>query len=278
MYDYNNNELLAKEKESLALKFLYNTIIGRMLLKILTRKWITNLYAKYMNSSLSVRKIKSFIIKNNINMDEYEDCKYKSFNDFFMRKIRDDKRTISDGLISVCDSKLSVYEISKKNTFHIKNSIYSLEDLVMENVDKYNFKYALVFRLCVDDYHHYVFPDSGIVVKNKKIDGVLHTVRPIAFRKNKVFLENSREVTFLKCDNLGDVCFVEVGALFVGKIVNEKVKKFKKGDEKGHFEFGGSTVVMLIQDNVNLNKKLLDNTNNDIETIVKLGNRLDMRK
>ena len=268
MYYDLKKENLIENKDNNALRFLYNTIIGRIFLKIVITKPISKMYAKYMNSNLSKRKIKKFIKKNNIDMDEYINQEYKSFNDFFMRKIKEDKRIIEDGLISVCDSKLSAYKIDKNSRFNIKNSIYTIEELIKE---KREYKYALIFRLCVDDYHHYIFPDNGKIISSKHIDGKLHTVQPIALKKYKVFHENSREVTFLECENLGDVCYIEVGALMVGKIVNDKKTKFKKGEEKGHFEFGGSTIILLINKDININKKILENTRNDIETIVKLG-------
>ena len=185
-----------------------------------------------------------------------------------MRKIKYGKRTIDDGLISVCDSKLSIYKINDNSKFEIKNSLYTVEELIGEKRD---YKYALIFRLCVDDYHHYVFPDDGKVVSSKYIKGKLHTVQPIALKKYKVFHENSREVTFLDCDNLGDVCYIEVGAMMIGKIVNEPVKEFKKGQEKGHFEFGGSTIILLVNKDINIDEKIIEHTNKDIETIVKLG-------
>ncbi len=271
MYYNPKNDSYIEVEDNKALKFLYNTLLGRLILKIATTKIIANIYAKYMNSKLSVRKINKFIKVNNINMDEYIDTKYNSFNDFFMRKIKDGKRTIQDDVISVCDSKLSIYNINDDSIFEIKNSKYTVEELIGEKRD---YKYALIFRLCVDDYHHYVFPDDGKVISSKYINGKLHTVQPIALKKYKVFHENSREITFLDCKNLGDVCYVEVGAMMIGKIVNEPVKEFKKGEEKGHFEFGGSTIILLLNKDIKFDKKILENTNNEIETIVKLGDSI----
>lgn len=95
-----------------------------------------------------------------------------------------------------------------------------------------------------------------------------------SFKKYKVFSENSRCVTHLECKNLGKVCYIEIGAMIIGKIVNEDKKYFKKGEEKGHFEFGGSTVVLLIEEDIDIFKTILDNTNKDIETIVKLGDNI----
>ena len=270
-YDLNNKKTI-KVKDSIALKFLYNTILGRIILKIATTHLVANIYANYMNSKLSKHKIKKFIKKNNINMDDYELVEYKSFNDFFMRNIKADKRTIEDGIIAVCDSKLSVYKLNKESTFKIKNSIYTIEELIGKKNTRY--KYALIFRLCVDDYHHYVYPDDGEIISQKLIKGKLHTVQPIAQKNYKVFTENSRCVTFLKCKNLGNVCYVEIGAMIIGKIVNENKKEFKKGEEKGHFEFGGSTVVLLLEKDIDIKNIILDNTNNNIETIVKLGNNI----
>ena len=273
-YDLKNNIYIKKEDSNKGLLFLYNTIIGRIFLKVFTSRIISKLYAKYMNSKLSVHKIKKFIKKNNINMTEYEKVIYNSFNDFFTRKIKKNKRKIDKGLISICDSKLSVYEINENTSFNIKNSIYTIEELIGEN-NNYNFKYALVFRLCVDDYHHYHFIDDGQIISNKKIDGILHTVQPLALKKQKVFLENSREVTILDTKNYGKVCYVEVGAMMIGKITNLEKETFKKGEEKGYFEFGGSTVVVLMEDKIKINKKIIENTKKDIETIVKLGQSLE---
>lgn len=273
-YNLKNKEYVTEE-ESAGLKFLYNNVIGRFILKVVISKPIRNIYNKYMSSSLSKGKIKKFIKKNSINMNEYVDEEYSSFNAFFMRRIKDGKRKIEDGLIAVADSKLIVYKIDDNSSFKIKNSIYTVNELLQESNDDYKGGYALVFRLCVDDYHHYVFPDKGEIKKSKYIKGALHTVQPIAFKKYKVFHENARVVTTLDCKNLGVVKYVEVGAMMIGKIVNEPVKNFNKGDEKGHFEFGGSTIVLLIEkDKASINPDILRASEDGIETIVKMGNSI----
>ena len=271
-YDLKTKKIV-ENKESKSLYFLYNTVLGRLILKIIASHIIAKTYAKYMNSRLSILKIKSFIKKNNIDINEYEEKKYNSFNDFFIRKIKKNKRKIEDGLIAIADSKLTVYEINQNSSFKIKNSIYTVEELIQNNVNKY--EYALIFRLEAHDYHHYCFPDDGKVLSNKKIKGILHTVQPIAFKKHKVFVENTRNITFLKCNNLGNVCYIEVGAMMIGKIVNEPITSFKKGDEKGHFEFGGSTIVLLLEKGkATIDKQIIENSKKEIETIVKLGTKI----
>lgn len=274
-YDFKTKKTYI-EKENNGLKFLYNNIIGRFVLKLITLKPIVNLYALYQDSFLSKHKIKGFIKKNHIDMTEYVDTKYKSFNDFFTRRIKPDKMVIEDGFVSCCDAKLSVYKINNDLTLNIKNSVYTIEELIHDK-KPYEDGYALVFRLAVDDYHRYIFPFSGKVLNTKSIKGKLHTVQPIALKKCKVFSENSRTVTEVTSE-YGNITIIEVGAMMIGRIINEDVTDFQKGDEKGHFAFGGSTIIYLVPKEIKLANILLDNTKNDIETIVKLGQNLEKEK
>ena len=61
-----------------------------------------------------------------------------------------------------------------------------------------------------------------------------------------------------------------------GRIVNDvKSGRFERGDEKGRFEFGGSTVVLLLQkDKAALDPEFFANTALDRETVVKCGERI----
>lgn len=275
-YNLKTNKYIEIEENNRGLNFLYSNVFGRFILKIVISKPIRNIYNKYMTSKYSLKKIDKFIKNNNINMDEYQEENYKSFNDFFIRKIKDDKRKVSKGLFAIADSKLSVYKIDDNSSFKVKNSIYTIDELLQSDGSSFKDGYALIFRLCVDDYHHYVYPDDGEVLSNKHINGVLHTVQPLAFKKYKVFSENDREVTFLNTKKYGEMAYIEVGAMMIGKIVNEEVTKFKRGEEKGHFEFGGSTVILLFKkDQININKKIIENSKKEIETIVKLGDSLE---
>ncbi|MDD2518598.1 MAG: phosphatidylserine decarboxylase [Bacilli bacterium] len=275
-----DNLKLKKNKEDKYILFFYNTIIGRLLLKILTLNIISKIVGLFLSTRLSKFLIKRFIKKNNINMNDYENVKYNSFNDFFIRQIKTEKRPINykeNVLISPCDSRLLVYNINEQNIFNIKNSYYNIYDLINNDISKaYYNGYALIFRLCVDDYHRYCYIDSGIKCNNNYIKGVLHTVRPVALDKYNVYKTNSREWTILKTKNFDNVIQIEVGALCVGKIVNHHQKySFKKGEEKGYFKFGGSTIVLLFKENtIKIDKEILNNSLNNIETIVKLGEKI----
>lgn len=263
------------------LSFLYNTRIGRLLLKplVATNK-VSNLSSYILNSKISCIIIKPFIKKNNIIMDDYEDKKYKSFNDFFIRKIKVGKRKFDmdkNSFISPCDSNLTVYKIDSNMTFKVKNSIYDLSSLIKDEKIAGEFinGYAFVFRLSPSNYHRYYFIDNGRLLKNYKIDGFFHTVNPVIYDKFKVFKENSRECSYIKTDNFDNLMYIEVGALLVGKIVNHKILNFKKASEKGYFMYGGSTVIVLVKNNViKVDKDILLNSKNGYETCVKLGEKI----
>lgn len=271
-----------KGNPSIGLSFLYNTYIGRLILTPLVKsKFVSYIVGKYMDSFLSKIIIKPFIKANNINIDDYEKCKYKSFNDFFIRKIKKEKRKVDmneSSFISPCDAKLTCYKINKNITFKIKNSTYTLESLINNNklCKRYKDGLVLVFRLSPDDYHRYIFIDDGIIINNYKINGFFHTVNPISYDKFKVFKENTRECTYIKTNNFKNIIQIEVGALLVGKINNKVINgNVKKGLEKGYFMYGGSTIILVLEkDTIRLDKDILNNSINGYETFVKCGEKI----
>lgn len=260
--------------------FLYNNVFGRVILKLLVRPFVSKLGGAYMNTKASKKRIPKFIKENNIDITEYDMSNINCYNDFFTRKILDGKRIINmdeNVLISPADSKLSVYRIDKNSIFNIKDSFYRVSDLVnnKELADEYIGGSCLIFRLTVDDYHRYCYVDDGIKGKNYPIKGEFHTVNPIALQHYNIYKRNHREYTILETKNFGKVVQIEVGALMVGKIKNHHEEySFKKGEEKGMFLFGGSTIVLLVKDNIKIDSDIIKNSLNGDETIVKYGERI----
>lgn len=273
-----------KKESSGILRFLYNTVPGRMVLKIITSSTISKIGGAYMDCRVSKIHIKGFIKNNNIDMTQYEKAKYGCFNDCFTRKIKKEMRPINmeeNAFIAPCDGRLSAYHISENSDFYIKKSYYSVADLIKNSkkVPDFNGGVCLVFRLCVDDYHRYGYVDDGKIVENNYVPGVLHTVRPIALNRYPVFVQNSREYSVIETNNFGTIAQIEVGALMIGKIKNhQKSGLVKKGREKGMFLYGGSTIVVLLEkDKVDIDEKYFRNTANDIETKVKFGSTIGIK-
>ena len=264
-----------------SVKFLYNNCFGRIILKLINNRLVSNIVGSYMNSQFSKGRIKKTIEENNIDMNLYEKRDFKSFNDFFTRrKLNLNFDMNKNHFVSPCDSKLLVIKLNENSTFDIKGSVYNVNDIVEDNLLKdYNNGYALIFRLEVTDYHRYHFVDNGTIDNYKYIKGKLHTVQPIVYEKQKVFHTNSREYTILHTENFGDIIEVEVGALMVGRITNNKeITKFKKGDEKGYFEFGGSTIILFVKDKkVIIDNDILLNSSLGHETIVSTGEKIGIK-
>ncbi len=266
---------------SKSVKFLYQNMFGRIILRLLNNRFISKIVGLYMSSSLSKGRIKKTIKNYNINMSLYEDREFKSFNDFFTRhkkniKFAKDKNTF----ISPADAKLLALKLNKYSAFDIKGSIYNLKNIIQEDLTpQYQNGYALIFRLEVSDYHRYHFIDDGEIENYKYIKGCLHTVQPIAYDRYKVYHRNSREYVLMHTKNFGDIIEVDVGAMMVGKIVNNKeIKNFQKGEEKGYFEFGGSTIILFIPDNkVIIDNDILLNSTLGKETIVSCGEKIGVK-
>ena len=263
-------------------EFLYKTRPGRLLLGILISRPVSVLAGIILDSRASKVLIDPFVRKNNINLWDYQTDNINSFNDFFCRRIKDGLRPIAtekNALISPCDAFLSAYKIDKGTVLSIKQSSFTIASLLRDKglAKRFDGGYALVYRLCVNHYHRYVYFDSGKKYKNRKIRGVYHTVRPTALCERPVFIENSREYAVMGTDNFGLCVQMEVGAMMVGRIVNEHQEecRVERGAEKGHFEFGGSTVIVLLQKNrAHLREDIAQNLNNNVEIPVIMGEKI----
>ena len=163
--------------------------------------------------------------------------------------------------------------------FTVKGFTYTVETLLKDSVlaKKFEGGYCFVLRLSVEDYHRYFYIDQGRQQKSVFIKGRLHTVQPSALERRRVFTENCREYTVLETERFGTVAQIEVGAMMVGRIVNNHrgEHSFSRGEEKGRFEFGGSTIILLTQKGrVVPDEEFLTNTAADEETFVKCGERI----
>ena len=268
-----------------SLHFLYKTVSGRFLLKLLASRKVSRLCGAFLDSPCSAFLIKSFVKKNKINTDDYELTDVKTFNQFFRRKIKDGKRTFDmdeKSLISPCDGLLLVHEIKDSGTvISVKQSQYTISSLLNdEQLAKEFFGgYCLIFRLCVNHYHRYVYAMDGQKGKNIFIPGKLHTVRPIALETLPVFTENCREYTVIDSPVFGKTVQMEVGAMLVGRIVNhDQEGTAVRGKEKGFFEYGGSTIILLIQkDKLVVNNNFLQNSKVNVETSVQMGEKIGVK-
>lgn len=281
MQVWNRKELIeTPEVGAGAMRFAYENPVGRALTKaILCRSFVSNLYAAWQKSRLSKGKVWKFVAQYHISLDDCTAQEFPNFNAFFTRQRKNYvNQTTDNELPAVADSKLTALPIDKNRVFTVKGVPYTAAEL-LEN-EKLAAEYAggicMIFRLSPDDYHRYVYPDAGTQEKTVAIKGVLHSVNPIAGSLG-VYRRNARRYTVLHTAHFGDVVQMEVGALLVGKICNhnETAGSFAKLQEKGYFEYGGSTVILLLKkDAVTVDADILQYSAKGIETKVKIGERI----
>lgn len=267
------------------LSWLYNNPLGKLSLHTLAkRKMVSDWYGKKMDNPKSVEKIPDFVEEYNIDLSITQKQEFDSFNDFFYRELKPKARPINNDtsvLISPADGKIFVYENIDKQDFIVKGYRFDLKEYLQN--DKLAQKYAggslLIIRLCPTDYHRYHFPLTGTVGEQINIDGDYYSVNPIAI-KNKVelFCMNKRTFTELQTPYFGDVIYSEVGATMVGSIIQTyNGSQVEKGDEKGYFKFGGSTVILIFEKGkLKIDNDLIENTNRGLETEVKMGEKISV--
>ena len=243
-------------KESLSVRFLYRTVVGRVILKVLVQPGISKMAGLFLDSRLSTGIIPSFTKNNNIDMEGVivPEKGFSSFNEFFCRKREPlNISSTTEELVSPCDGFLTCMPIRRNMIFDIKHTKFSLESLLKDKAlaEEFYDGTAYVFRLSPANYHRYSYMYDGKIVGQKRIKGIFHCVRPIVTEKLPVFAQNAREYQVIETENAGKLVQMEVGALLVGRITNHPKLKIgtniKKGQEKGFFEFGGSTIVVLFK-------------------------------
>lgn len=264
------------------MRWLYGTRAGQLLAdRLLSGPIPSRLYGAYQSSRASARQIQAFIGAFGIDMGEYENRAFSSFNDFFTRQFRPGARKFvmtPNRMPAFCEARYLAFDrVTPWLRFPVKGSELSAGAVLGDRAISRSFEGGpmLLARLCPTDYHRFHYPDAGTVIENHRIAGKLHSVNPMALRyKGGILATNERHVSVLKTENFGRLAYVEVGALCVGKIVQTHPERltFNRGDEKGCFLFGASTVMLFGEKGAWVpDEDLLEQTAKRRETFVKLG-------
>lgn len=271
-------------------KFIYQNKFGRLLAPVFATKTLSQAYGVLQNLGTSAKKVPPFVEKFNIDLTEYKpgsrkteekSHSYKNFNEFFIREFEAGKRSFPEAknqLGAFAEARYVAYEsIHDETTFPVKGAFLRPQDLLGDQFDAKIFEGGplMIARLCPVDYHRYHYPDRGHTVKSYSVHGDYHSVNPLALKaRPKIFIANERRVSILETEQFGKIAYIEVGAVCVGKIVqtHDESKDFNKGDEKGFFLFGGSTVVVIGEKGRWApSNDILENTRRGFETYIKLG-------
>jgi len=264
------------------LNILYGSVPGRWAANVFfSQRTFSRLYAVRYRGRRSRRKIAPFIREYGVDMGDFEEKSYASFNDFFARRFRPGARaflTEPSLMPAFAEARYLAWETAfPRMSFPVKGGRLTAETLLGGEDKAAEFQRGplLIARLAPQDYHRVHFVDAGRIVDHYRIEGPLHSVNPIALSSvGDVLSTNAREVTVQETANFGRIAYVEVGAMTVGRIVQHQSTGAcpRRGDEKSHFEYGGSTVVVLGQPARWIpDSEILEHTLRGFETFVELG-------
>lgn len=273
----------------LGVRLLYGNPLGFALAdSLLVRKGISRLYGWLQSGARSAGKVPGFVKKFGIPMDQFEAGPFGSFNDFFVRRFKEGQRpfpTDPKTMGAFAEARyLAFKDISQPISIPVKGLGLDPMSLLGNTPGKERFRSGpcLLARLCPVDYHRYHFPDNGRISHQHFETGKLHSVNPLALKRHpELFFTNERQISLLDTENFGQLAYVEVGALCVGKIVETHPAgtAFLRGAEKGYFLFGGSTVILYGEPGAwEPEADLLKHSAEGLETLVELGSPVARRK
>jgi phosphatidylserine decarboxylase len=271
------------------IRWLYGTAFGRMISALVALPPFSRVYGWLQDRPGSRKKVAPFIEQFDIRMADFlpeegasGQVPYSSFNAFFTRRVAEGARPFAQDhdFPAPCDARYFAYEaLNDQVSVPVKGGLFKATALLGDSEWTSCFEHGpgFIARLCPVDYHRFHYPDDGTTLATWRIPGALHSVNPWALAEREdIFMINERQVSILETEHFGKLAYVEVGATCVGRIVQtHEGMRFSRGDEKGMFLFGGSTVIVIGEcGRWQPDGRMLEHTRAGRETYLKMGARL----
>lgn len=270
---------------------------------LVPQKLLSSILGKLASQGFAHQTVIKWFVKHyqvDMSQAKESDIKhYKSFNDFFIRELKEDARPFDDAdniMVSPVDGKVS--QIGKTTAGRIiqaKGRDYSVTELLGGNLttcdDFMEGKFTTLY-LSPRDYHRIHMPIDGTLKEMTYIPGDLFAVKPVtAETVPNLFARNERLVIIFETE-LGPLALVMVGAMIVGnmstvwsgelprskevrhwKYPNVKFQNitFKKGQEIGHFKLGSTVILLTSNQATNFNWDDNLNANSPIQLGQSIG-------
>jgi phosphatidylserine decarboxylase len=198
---------------------------------------------------------------------------FASWNDFFTRRFREGQRPVAapddDSVIAnACESTPYgiAADVRRQDSFWLKSQPYSLQDLLGNDPVVDEFVGGTVYQayLSAMNYHRWHSPVSGTVIRAWVQPGTYYSEAdsegPAAVepQHSQSYLAHvaTRAIILIEADNpaIGLVAFAGIGMTDVSSCVIRpdllSGGHVSKGDELGHFQFGGSTYCLIFRSGV----------------------------
>lgn len=289
-----DNEILLYNRKSGALEpekviqgrflaMLYATAWGRLITDLLfSRPSFSRRYCRQYHQPESCKQIAPFVRHFNIDMDEFVVPKggFKSFNDFFIRQLKPGARPVDPdprALIAPAESRLKAIALRADTVLDVKGTRLTLRRLLGNRPVEPQFANGLClqFRLAPSDYHRFHYIDTGEQGPVHSVPGRLYSVSPLALRHRPfIWGQNYRQWCLINTRTFGPLLEIDVGATNVGSIVQHQPHggPCQRGAEKGYFELGGSTVLLVLPaGRVTIDDDIWHYSRQGIETRVRYG-------
>ena len=247
--------------------------------------------------------IKAFAKKYNVDMSEAKKANfrdYESFNQFFIRELKDDARKINENPTALClpaDGRVSqIGHIDDERLLQAKGHFFSLSDLLAGDEELVNtFKngeFATIY-LSPRDYHRVHMPCDATLRKMIYVPGDLFSVNPfLAEHVPNLFARNERVICVFDTA-FGPMVQILVGATITASmstvwagVINpprtgeikvwtyqgDNAIKLTKGQEMGAFQLGSTVINLFPANSVTLAEHL------EVDVPVRMGEILATMK
>ena len=195
---------------------------------------------------------------------------FASWNDFFTRRLREGARPVADPdddavIVNVCESVpyALTTDVARQDTFWIKSQPYSLDDMLAHDEAVDAFVGGTVYQafLSANSYHRWHSPVAGTVVRAFLVGGTYYSeadsegTEATEPTNSQSYLAHvaARAILLIDADDpaIGLVAVVQVGMVEVSSCVIAPAVKpgyhVTKGEDLGHFQFGGSTYCLVLR-------------------------------
>lgn len=266
------------------LRWTYGHPLGALALTaLIKRRFFSSWYGRRMSTPQSAARVAPFIANYGLDSAEFADApdSYRSFNEFFYRKLKPSARPVDpdeNSVVFPADGRhLGFDRASAIDGVFVKGQKFDLPTLLGDAAlaAEYADGALVLSRLCPVDYHRFHFPAAGVPGDTRTIDGPLFSVSPIALRQRLDYLwQNKRTITRLQTERFGTVLLLEIGATCVGSIHQTFTpgQAVAKGAEKGYFAFGGSSTITIFEPGaVKLEADLAEFSANQTELYAHVG-------
>lgn len=247
--------------------------------------------------------IKVFAKKYNVDMSEAKKenfSDYESFNQFFIRELKDDARKINENPTALClpaDGRVSqIGHIDDERLLQAKGHFFSLSDLLAGDEELVNtFKngeFATIY-LSPRDYHRVHMPCDATLRKMIYVPGDLFSVNPfLAEHVPNLFARNERVICVFDTE-FGPMVQILVGATITASMSTvwagvispprtgeikvwtyqgDNAIKLTKGQEMGAFQLGSTVINLFPANSVTLAEHL------EVDVPVRMGEILATMK